>query len=404
MERAAELVAVQRRGLRVAERQLAVAAQPAPEEEHVPGAVHRLERELLLLVAEDEEHVLAVVLVVARGDVGVDVVDERRLHLDVAALRVLAAAEVLERVPDHHALRVPERRPRRVVGEVEEVELRPEPAVVARARLLEPLEVRVEIVLRVERGAVDPGQLRVLLVAAPVRAREAGQLDRLDRLRVLQVRAAAEVGEVALRVERDRALGGVDELDLVRLALLLEAPRASSAVISSRSQARPSFSSRPISASMRSRSASWIGSGKLEVVVEAVLDRRPDRDLHAGVEPPHRLGEQVRGRVAEDVERVRIVLVAGRQDLDLLAVGERQAQVADVAVRADEHRLLGELRADRARASSPVAPSGSSSSELSGRTTFMEEQDTSQPREDDRNDELDDSPAPDPEEKDAEYR
>jgi hypothetical protein len=31
----------------------------------------------------------------------------------------------------------------------------------------------------------------------------------------------------------------------------------------------------------------------------------------------------------------------------------------------------------------------------------MEEQDTSQPREDDRNDELDDSPAPDPENDDS---
>lgn len=31
----------------------------------------------------------------------------------------------------------------------------------------------------------------------------------------------------------------------------------------------------------------------------------------------------------------------------------------------------------------------------------MEEQNTEQPREDDRNDELDQSPAPDPEEKDA---
>src|SRR5262245_50579929 len=49
-------------------------------------------------------------------------------------------------------------------------------------------------------------------------------------------------------------------------------------------------------------------------------------------------------------------------------------------------------------ASRPVAPSGSSSSELSGRTTFMAEQDTSHPRDDDRNEDLDDSPAPDPEE------
>ena len=93
---------------------------------------------------------------------------------------------------------------------------------VAAACLLEPLEVGVEVVLAEEGGAVDPRELRVVLVAAPVGAREARELDRLDRPRVLQVRAAAEVGEVALRVEGDRAVGGVDELDLVVLALLGE--------------------------------------------------------------------------------------------------------------------------------------------------------------------------------------
>jgi hypothetical protein len=87
---------------------------------------------------------------------------------------------------------------------------------------------------------------------------------------------------------------------------------------------------------------------ELEVVVEAVLDRRPDRDLHAGVEAAHRLGEQVRGRVAQDGERVGVVLVAGGEDLDPLAVLERQPEVLDAAVRADEHRLLREALADRA--------------------------------------------------------
>src|SRR5205823_5975361 len=79
------------------------------------------------------------------------------------------------------------------------------------------------VVLRVEGGSVDPRQLLVALVAAPVGAREPRQLERLDRLRVLEMRAAAEVGEVALRVERDRPVGGVDELDLVRLVLRVEA-------------------------------------------------------------------------------------------------------------------------------------------------------------------------------------
>src|SRR6476620_1507701 len=104
-----------------------------------------------------------------------------------------------------------------MVGEMKEVELGAEPAVVARSRELELLEVLVEVFLGVEGGAVDARELRVRGVAAPVRAGEAGQLERLDRLRVLQVRAAAEVGEVALPVDRDLTLGGVDELELVRI-------------------------------------------------------------------------------------------------------------------------------------------------------------------------------------------
>jgi hypothetical protein len=48
-------------------------------------------------------------------------------------------------------------------------------------------------------------------------------------------------------------------------------------------------------------------------------------------------------------------------------------------------------------ASRPVAPSGSSSSERSGRTIFMTDNDTQHPRDDDRDEELDESPVPDPE-------
>src|SRR5205809_1490774 len=237
--------------------------------------------------------------------------------------------------------------------EMEEVELRAEPAVVALARLLEALEVGVEIRLRVERRPVDPRQLLVVLVAAPVRARESGQLHGLDRLGVLQMRAAAEIREVALRIDGDRPFRRVDELHLVRLVLLEEAllrlrrgylftlPLASLAELAVDLLLDP----RQVLLAAR--------LGELEVVVEAVLDRRPDRDLHSRVEPPHRLREQVRGRVAQHGERVRIVLVPRRQDLDRLTVLERQAQVLHAPVRADEDRLLGELRADGLRSVEP---------------------------------------------------
>ena len=315
----------------------------------MPGAVHRLDRVGVLVVDRDQEHVLAELLPVARGHPERLVVDQRRLHLGVAAPRVLAPAQILERVEDRHPLRMPERRSRRVLVEVEQVELRAEPAVVARAGLLEPLEVRVEILLAEERRPVDARQLRVLLVAAPVGAGERGELEGLDRRGGLQVRAAAEVGEVALGVERDRALGGVDELDLVLLALGREP--------------RPRLVGRDLLAlpgAPLGELALHLGLDRLEVgvvdrrrevevVVEAVLDRRPDRDLDARMEPAHRLGEQVGGRVAEDGERVGILRVARRQDLERRAVGERQPQVLRHPVRLHEHGLLGELRADRAR-------------------------------------------------------
>ncbi len=232
---------------------------------------------------------------------------------------------------------------------MEEVELDAQAPVVALPRLFEALEVVVEILLREERGAVDTGELFVVLVAAPVRAGEPGQLERLDRLRVQQMRPAAQVGEVALRVERDIALRGADELDLVRLVLLLE-PR--DRIGAGDLLARPvaSFGELPLHLRLDPLEIGLADRlGEVEVVVEAVLDRRADRDFHAGIQPPHRLSEQVSRGVAEDVERVGIRGVAGREELHALPVGERQPQVARRAVDAGKDGLLGELRADRAR-------------------------------------------------------
>src|SRR2546421_3469887 len=140
------------------------------------------------------------------------------------------------------------------------------------------------------------------------------------------MRPAAEVGEVSLRVEGDRTLGCVDELDLVRLLLLDEA-RAGFVRRDLLALPLPTLCELPADLLFDARE---IGFGdrlrKLEVVVEAVLDRRAGRDLHARVETSHGFGAGVRGRMPEHGECVRIVLVARRQDLDRLAVGERQAQ------------------------------------------------------------------------------
>ncbi len=218
---------------------------------------------------------------------------------------------------------------------------------VAALRLLEPLQVRVEVGLGEERRAVDPRQLRVVLVAAPVRAGEAGELDRLDRLRVLEVRAAAEVGEVALRVERDLALGRVDELDLVVLALLgeellrLVARRRRCAPMRGPPSARAGSPPRSSRARPR-RSAPGTRSRSRSRCRSAARSRSSSRGRGGG--RPRRAGAQRSGagRRARRGPACRASSGSGSA-ARLRAAGEGPGP----SVRADEHGLLGQLGADR---------------------------------------------------------
>ncbi|GAA3072269.1 hypothetical protein GCM10020000_66250 [Streptomyces olivoverticillatus] len=79
----------------------------------------------------------------------------------------------------------------------------------------------------------------------------------------------------------------------------------------------------------------------VEVVVEAVLDRRADAQLGLGVELLHSLGHDVCGGVAQDVEAV---LGGDLDGLDLLAVGDGVREVLELARDADGHdgALTGE--------------------------------------------------------------
>ena len=62
--------------------------------------------------------------------------------------------------------------------------------------------------------------------------------------------------------------------------------------------------------------------------------------------------------MSEHGERVGVVTVLRRQDLDLLPIGQGKAQVAQVAVHAHADRLLGEPGPDRARSDQPACPVG----------------------------------------------
>ena len=81
-----------------------------------------------------------------------------------------------------------------------------------------------------------------------------------------------------------------------------------------------------------------------EIVVEAVLDRRADGDLGAGIQILHRLGQHVGGVVADHVQRLGVA--AGDED-DGGVVLDRGGEVENLAVELHRQGGAGEAGTDR---------------------------------------------------------
>ena len=196
------LVAVHGAELEEPQRKFAIRPPARPEDQAVHRAVHRLEvvvlarlahRAVLVELGVDvhrREHAVGVPVQVARGVEQLRLGDVRGVDELVAGLDVLAPRVVLQLAADDAALGVENRQTGTdFVGEAEQVQFHAELAVVAPLRLLDQLEVPVQRLLRLPRGAVDALQAGVVLVAAPVRGRAAGQLERRDVLGGRDVRA-----------------------------------------------------------------------------------------------------------------------------------------------------------------------------------------------------------------------
>ncbi len=224
---------------------------------------------------------------------------------------------------------------------------------VARARLLQHPQVLLELASVEEGGAVDAGEHLAVLVAAPVCAGDRAQLERLDPARRGAVRPTAQVHERPVSVQRDGlhplvADQVLDQLHLVRLVLGPEALDrvrgcqlgALKGLVGLDVEGHPLLDSRQV----RLRRAKSVG--ELEVVVEALLDRRADRDLGARPQVEHGGGQDMGAVVAKDLERLR---TARGEDLDPLPVGQRHCQVADLTVHPDREGVLRQARADRRR-------------------------------------------------------
>ena len=93
---------------------------------------------------------------------------------------------------------------------------------IAKLSLLKRLDVLLELGLLVESQTVNSRQHLILFVALKVSAGNLCELETLDFTRRRNVRSAAQIGKLALSVERYRSVLGklLDKLDLVGFALL----------------------------------------------------------------------------------------------------------------------------------------------------------------------------------------
>ena len=159
-------------------------------------------------------------------------------------------------------------------------------------------QILIELVLLRERDGVNSLEHLALAVAAPIRAAALRQLDgvALDAAGRVEVRAGAEIGKLALRVERDVRVKRkiVDELDLVGLVLLFHIldgflARQLKALELQLFLADLAHLRLELFHDLRRK-----GKRRVEVIIEAVVDRRADGQLDLRMQPLDGLRQNVR--------------------------------------------------------------------------------------------------------------
>src|SRR6266851_3280149 len=295
--------------LAVAQRQLAVAVQALVVDQHVTGTVHRLDR-VVALLRLGGEHQLLVIFPMA-GFLPQTAVEElRAAHFEIAVVPVDAAHVLLDLLPDRPTFRMPEHHARGFFLEVEKIELRAQPPVIALLRLLDHAQVRFLLLLLGPGSPVDPLQHLVLGISAPVGAGDLHQLEYLELAGGGNVRAAAQIDEIPFPVQRNLFVRGNrrDDLRLVALADGFE--------VLNRLVARPDLARHREVLFCQFRHALFDGTEivrrerplERKIVVEAVFNYRPDGHLRLGEQLLHGVGEQVRSGVPKNLEALFVAL------------------------------------------------------------------------------------------------
>ena len=252
-------------------------------------------------------------------------------------------------ISENHAVGQEERESGALVHDGEQAEFLAELSVVALLRLFEHMKIIVKILFLRESGSVDSLEHLVVRVAAPVCAGAGGQLERLDARGVGDMRACAELIELALAEERYLlALAGVlfDKLDFVGLALLLHHCDGIVGVELVSLERQSLFD---YLLHLRLDFLENLGSERhidIEVIIEAVVYSGAYRELRLGIKALDSLSEDVRSGMSE---RALSVVIVKSKNFELAVFVYRGAKILDLAVDAADARRLIESHAEALR-------------------------------------------------------
>ncbi len=314
-----------------------------PEVDQLPGIVTEQRGELGVAVIGE----------VAAGLVHLDAADVRRIDRLIPAGQQLLLDELLQQCTDGGPFGHPEDEPLpHVVVDREESQLLAQHAVVAAFGLFDLREISLEFVLLEECGAVEALKLTIRRVSFPIGAGDCQQLERLDSPGVGNVRAAAQIDELALAVKADGRMLGQASVDVLDLQFLLEpfAEFAGLFAVENESLERLGvlddlphllFDPRKILLADLLRT--------IEIVIEAVGESRPEREVDVRKEPHHGPRHHVSTRVPQHAERFGVAIgeqpqIDGLRDVCDFLEGPRA--VDDSPIRLGSQHGLSEPRTD----------------------------------------------------------
>ena len=232
--------------------------------------------------------------------------------------------------------------------EGEQIELLADLSVVTLLCFRTDEEIVVEVFLAEECRRIDTLQHLILRVTTPVSASDRHQLECLHLTGGLHMRARTEIREIPLFVERDRLLFRqiFDQHDLVVLAFSLE--------ILERLFARQhllhqrNIFLRDLRHFLLDRCEILLAEDmvRIQIIVEAIIDRRSDSKLHTREQMLNRLCHHMGRSMTQREKPLRILL---REEFHLCAIHDRITQIRQLAIHLRHQRILAEAVGDRLR-------------------------------------------------------